>query len=638
MKSTIIIAIFLFVISGLNAQSVGLFFNNADTLYVDPDSSFTAQLRVNDFNNVGTLQLTLNWDEASIKLVDYGLADLANVIINDNPGQLLAIWADLAGIGQTLPDGSSILNLTFKASHGWPDTTSISFGTVPFALELNQFDGVTLIPMDEIATSCIVIIRKCLTVISLPKDTLCMTNSPLLLEPVCQQCVAVNWNDTINEPTFYASTSGWVHVSAKGYWDCYATDSVFIAPLPLISLNAKSYNGATISCYGASDGSILAISNDFAKYIWSTGSDLSKIENLGPGVYTVTVTNSAGCTSFSSTSLTNPLPISVSINAVAPLCPNESSGFISIIPTGGVLPFSVSGNVLLDSILSINGLSSGEYPFRIFDNNGCYIDTLIVLNSASTYQPSANLLLRPCYDESNGVLELSGLPPGVEKLVLNGNIIPIENVLNDISSGTNQFMVEDSLGCKYEWGLEVMSVPQHFINIGQDVKYPIGTFVQVKAEAINNTFLNDLNLNWFSDNLQQVFCKDCPSINFKLEGNTEVVLVATTQEGCVDIDTINVAAESKKLYFPNVFAPNSNNDNALFVIHGPVGEQFNIELLEIFDRWGSLMFLKRNFSPNDNSVAWDGTSNGANCPAGVYIWHAKDKNSIHYTGDVTLIR
>jgi gliding motility-associated-like protein len=330
--------------------------------------------------------------------------------------------------------------------------------------------------------------------------------------------------------------------------------------------------------------------------------------------------------------------MAVSINAVAPLCPNELSGYISIMPSGGVYPFLINGVGLLDSVLSFNSLSSGEYPFQILDNNGCYIDTSIILNGAHTYQPSANLLLRPCHDESNGVIELSGLPPGVEKLVLNGNIIPIENVLNDISSGTNQFMIEDSLGCKYEWGLEVMSVPQHFISIGQDVKYPIGTFVQVEAEAINNTFLNDLSLHWFSDNLKQVFCNDCSSIKFGLEGNTEVVLVATTQEGCVDSDTLKVSAESQNLYFPNIFAPNSNSDNALFVIQAPDDEQFNIELLEIFDRWGNLVFLKRNFSPNDNSVAWDGTSNGINCPAGVYIWHAKGRNSINYTGDVTLMR
>lgn len=60
----------------------------------------------------------------------------------------------------------------------------------------------------------------------------------------------------------------------------------------------------------------------------------------------------------------------------------------------------------------------------------------------------------------------------------------------------------------------------------------------------------------------------------------------------------------------------------------------------IFNRWGELVF-----SSNETGTGWDGTFNGADCPAGTYVWILKYrcmeyKQEVDNTlkGVVTLLR
>ena len=62
--------------------------------------------------------------------------------------------------------------------------------------------------------------------------------------------------------------------------------------------------------------------------------------------------------------------------------------------------------------------------------------------------------------------------------------------------------------------------------------------------------------------------------------------------------------------------------------------------LQVFDRWGSLVF-----ESNDTGYGWNGNhqQTGQNCPLGVYVWRitVRDEYSptlYDYVGNVTLIR
>jgi len=67
-----------------------------------------------------------------------------------------------------------------------------------------------------------------------------------------------------------------------------------------------------------------------------------------------------------------------------------------------------------------------------------------------------------------------------------------------------------------------------------------------------------------------------------------------------------------------------------------------IKSLLVFDRWGSLVFERYNFAPNDPVLGWDGMIRGSRGLPGVYVYYAEvefvDGETILYKGDVTLMQ
>jgi gliding motility-associated-like protein len=92
------------------------------------------------------------------------------------------------------------------------------------------------------------------------------------------------------------------------------------------------------------------------------------------------------------------------------------------------------------------------------------------------------------------------------------------------------------------------------------------------------------------------------------------------------------------LYIPNAFTPNSDGINDGFKAVGIGVVEFK---LQIFDRWGALIF-----ESNDINKAWDGSVNGKgdseSTKQEVYVWKAEVKdvrNENHYLiGHVTLLK
>jgi hypothetical protein len=104
-------------------------------------------------------------------------------------------------------------------------------------------------------------------------------------------------------------------------------------------------------------------------------------------------------------------------------------------------------------------------------------------------------------------------------------------------------------------------------------------------------------------------------------------------------------AESCKVIFPNAFKPSHNGPNgghydmgnpSTEVFH-PVWEGVDDYVLEIYTRWGELIFRSE-----DITIGWDGYVKGQLAKMDVYVWkvtgRCSDGSKIHQAGDVTLYR
>lgn len=168
------------------------------------------------------------------------------------------------------------------------------------------------------------------------------------------------------------------------------SDTVYMTSLDV------SLSLSPISCAGANDAKIVASIQggmpDFI-YEWSKdGIDMGivtntselkdSIMNLGPGNYSVLVTDSYLNTASASILVVNPLPLSLVYDSTNLSCFESADGSINLSVSGGTgaYAFTWSGPNGFNSVLEdINGLEAGTYTVHITDANLCELDTTITI-------------------------------------------------------------------------------------------------------------------------------------------------------------------------------------------------------------------------------------------------------------------
>ncbi|MEI8205065.1 MAG: T9SS type B sorting domain-containing protein, partial [Bacteroidota bacterium] len=104
---------------------------------------------------------------------------------------------------------------------------------------------------------------------------------------------------------------------------------------------------------------------------------------------------------------------------------------------------------------------------------------------------------------------------------------------------------------------------------------------------------------------------------------------------CVSSDTIEVIP-CQELVVPNVFTPNGDGKNDVFLI---IGKTFETYDLKIFNRWGKLLF-----ETHSAYEGWNGEVNKNPCPASTYYYTLEYTDKFYpsevkrINGSVTLLR
>jgi gliding motility-associated-like protein len=95
------------------------------------------------------------------------------------------------------------------------------------------------------------------------------------------------------------------------------------------------------------------------------------------------------------------------------------------------------------------------------------------------------------------------------------------------------------------------------------------------------------------------------------------------------------------VFIPNVFTPNGDGINDLFMVYSAGGVAVIEEML-IFDRWGELVFNRKDALPNLSGYGWDGSFKGKPMNAGVFVYYARirflDGTVREFKGDLTLAK
>ncbi|MCB0546714.1 MAG: T9SS type A sorting domain-containing protein [Phaeodactylibacter sp.] len=192
-------------------------------------------------------------------------------------------------------------------------------------------------------------------------------------------------------------------------------------------------------------------------YLWSNGSTDTELIGIPAGVYSVTVTDAAGCTGETIVSIAEPQELIAQVtpaNIVHVDCFGNSTGSATITASGGALPYLYLWSNGQTGATATN-LSAGTYTATITDANGCEVMITVVIN-----EPPALVVVvdsgeaGSCDNASDGTATVtaSGGTPPYTYLWSNGATTPI---VSNLAPGTYSVTVTDANNCP-ETGIVVI--------------------------------------------------------------------------------------------------------------------------------------------------------------------------------------
>jgi len=357
-----------------------------------------------------------------------------------------------------------------------------------------------------------------------------------------------------------------------------------------------------------------------------------------------TFTNQDGCDSLViQTTELFPLPqlnaqVTSDFNGYGISCFGESDGS-AIANVAGVGPYQYSWSTGSPD-QSITGLSSGEYFVTIIDFNGCQTTSSVSISEPEEFSIGFEVAQPDCFDNHVGsitLMQTGGVLP--IRYSIDGINFQSAPIFNSLSAGTYTLTAIDANDCDVQEIIWINVPIEIHVNLGMDRIIIPGDTTNLEA-IINVPFDSLSTITW--SGLSNPNCPTCLIQPVAPIITTAYSISVSNSQGCSDQDSVVVSIEKKiDIYIPNVFSPNGDGINDQLFINASA-EVETIESMEIFDRWGNIVFAARDFAPNDPAYAWDGKRGGVAMNPGVFAYKllARFKDGKHEVrnGDVTLVR
>ncbi|MFZ2898492.1 MAG: M43 family zinc metalloprotease [Saprospiraceae bacterium] len=280
------------------------------------------------------------------------------------------------------------------------------------------------------------------------------------------------------------STTGTYSQTFAGQNGCDSTHSVALTVLTAMQVSISTQ----AACPGAADGSAAAqVSGGLPPYQYDWGSGPggnASAGNLGPGNYTLLVTDANGCTASAGFSIQSAPPPSLTTEAQDVTCFGDTDGSLTISAAGPGLSYSLDGQAFSGQAQWAN-LSPGDYTLYVQDAGGCISEIPFIIGQPApinvllppgiSLQWGESQQLTPVVSPAGGVYVYAWSPP--DGLSCTDCSAPI--VQPDFS-GTYVLVVTDTLGCMARATVLVE------VERNQDVFIP--TMFSPNADGINDAF------------------------------------------------------------------------------------------------------------------------------------------------------
>ncbi len=413
----------------------------------------------------------------------------------------------------------------------------------------------------------------------------------------------------------------------------------------------------TLSCITSAvtiDGSASQSGSDIT-YTWldengnTLATDITQLDvNLTGTYYLQLVDESNGCTNIDSVEIfgdfnypnldvENNTEIDCDITVlemVADIQNTENSLIMWSTTDGNIVSGENMANVLIDMV--------GTYYISVIDiTSQCEVlDTIEVVFASTISSVSIDIMDESCGDNADGILSILSIDGGNSpySYFIDGVEI-IGNEVSNLDEGSYLVSIVDDKGCDFDTTIVIETIPLFEIDLEAEISLTTGNSGQLIA-AVNIAEDEIETIQWTPS--IGLSCDTCLVTSLTAGNQDQVYTIGVTDvNGCYSEATIQLLTEAAIIVtVPNIINVNGNNNNSNFTIYSNE-EGAVISKLEIFDRWGSLMFNIENIPVNNATLGWDGTYNGTKLVPGVYVYLAEiiieGQEKILKSGDITLL-
>lgn len=261
------------------------------------------------------------------------------------------------------------------------------------------------------------------------------------------------WSHNETGPLLTGLSAGTYQVTATDEVGCTATLSVEVFQPDEIIVQTSV---VPISNAGEMDASITATASGgvgIFTFQWSNGATGETIENLGPGIYGLTITDETGCTKERMI-IVQPFECEIELEwtlVQAILCHGDNDGAVSVTITGGFEPYNVVWSNGQTGLL-VEQLPAGLYTITVTDLLECTQSAEITLSQPDSISVEILDFSAQIGQEGEGRIEIridGGVTPYEVKWFFDNNEFAINVLrLTNLNSGRYTLEVVDANGCE----------------------------------------------------------------------------------------------------------------------------------------------------------------------------------------------
>ena len=418
-----------------------------------------------------------------------------------------------------------------------------------------------------------------------------------------------------------------------------AVDSVFINNFD-VQVGSVEFTSCPDDANGSIDINVSGGDPAFT-FIWNNanGNQVATVEDptgLVAGTYTLIITEASGNTLSRQVVIETQSTLAVTLsseeeyNGFDVSCVDAADGAVSATATGssGYLYewTSLETSMLVGTGQEIENLPAGIYQLMIQDEFGCTATNQLELVAPDTIEVEAFIQNVLCHEGKNGAVTVNARN-GVEPYNYFWNNGGFGNRIADLASGTYDVTVLDDNNCQQLASFEVID----------PAPVTVAFEMEPATEGCNGSVLAVVEggsppyiYNWEQSDIQEAALSD---LCFG-----EYFLQVRDRNGCLS-DLTSVQVEDRR--FPCfsdrvILTPDNDGANEEFIIL--CVNEFPDNRLQIFNRWGQLVFEADNY---DNT--WNGiTQDGAPLPQGPYYYVLDytdpEGNPRQQRGSLTILR